>query len=65
MDSSQRYLANAAGCLEMARDMMDTQQRLVLLDMASCWLKLARQAEKNSRADLVYETPPRRSAATY
>ena len=63
MDSSQRYLANAAGCLEMARDMMDPQQRLVLLDMASCWLKLAQQAEKNSRLDLVYETPSPRPSA--
>jgi len=47
----------------MARDMMDPQQRLVLLDMASCWLKLAQQAEKNSRLDLVYETPSPRPSA--
>jgi len=31
-----------------------------LIDMATSWLKLAEQAEKNSRTDLTYETPPRR-----
>ena len=62
MNSSQRYLTNAAHCLEMAKDAMDPHKRLVLLDMASCWLKLAGQAEKNSRLDLVYETPPRAAA---
>ncbi len=64
MDSSQHYRANAAECLEMAKEMTDPQKRLVLLDMASCWMKLARQAEKNSRLDLVYETPPPRPTAT-
>jgi hypothetical protein len=63
MDSSQRYPTNAAECLRMAKDMTDPQKRLVLLDMASCWLRLAHQAEENSRADLVDETPPQRPVA--
>ena len=34
--------------------------KLVLNDMAQAWTNLANQAEKNSRLDLVYETPHRR-----
>jgi len=64
VDSAQQYLANAAECLAMAKEMTDPQKSLVLLDMASCWLKLAGQAEKNSRLDLVYETPRQRPNAT-
>ena len=60
MDLSQQYRAHAAECFAMARDMTDPQKRVVLLDMASCWLRLARQAEKNRRLDVVYETPPPR-----
>jgi hypothetical protein len=63
MDLSQQYRANAAECFAMARDMTDPQKRVVLLDMASCWLRLARQAEKNRGLDLVYETPPQRPSA--
>jgi hypothetical protein len=31
------------------------------VEMASNWLRLAAQAEKNSKTDLFYETPPRRN----
>jgi len=42
----------------MASSMTDPNNRKSLLDMASAWLRLAELAEKNGRADLVYETPP-------
>jgi hypothetical protein len=35
----------------------DPALKLKLMDMAWLWLQIADQAEKNSRADLVYETP--------
>lgn len=56
MDNSELYGANAAECLVMASSMTDPDHRLSLLDMARSWLRLAEQAEKNSRSDLVYET---------
>jgi len=37
--------------------MRDVRQRLILLEMARAWTKLARQAEKNKATDVVYETP--------
>jgi hypothetical protein len=64
VDLSQQYRTNAAECFAMARELTDPQKRVILLDMASCWLRLARQAEKNRQVDLVYETPPRRESAT-
>jgi len=43
-------------CTEIAERTSDLKNRLLLLllKMAAAWLKLAEQAEKNSR---VYETP--------
>jgi hypothetical protein len=36
----------------------DHSQRTTLLNMAVAWRELARQAEKNRRNDIVYESPP-------
>jgi hypothetical protein len=41
----------------MAEHATDPGFRANLIDMANSWLKLAEQAEKNSRTDLSYETP--------
>jgi hypothetical protein len=62
MRASEEYRHNAAVCLRIAEVTMDTAARMVLLDMATAWYNLADQAERNSRADLVYETPPPRPA---
>jgi hypothetical protein len=35
-----------------------TDKRLLFLDMALAWMRLAGQPEKNGCLDLVYETPP-------
>jgi len=58
VNSAELYRANAAECLVMASSVTDPNNRKSLLDMASAWLRLAEMADKNSRTDLVYETPP-------
>jgi hypothetical protein len=40
------YRRNAANCIEMAKEFLEPEARLVLLDMAQAWLKLADLAEK-------------------
>jgi hypothetical protein len=37
--------------------MADPIRRLMLVDLAATWMRLAEQAEKNNRIDVVYETP--------
>jgi hypothetical protein len=54
------YERHAAECLLLAQQTTDPQNRAVLIEMAQAWLRLADQAEKNTRTDLVYETPPQR-----
>jgi hypothetical protein len=49
------YRRYALECLGFAGEMADPSCKTVLLDMAQSWLKLAEQAEKNAKADLVYE----------
>jgi len=61
--SKEDYQQNAAKCLDLADQSSDPAIRMGLIDMAHAWLRLAEQAEKNSRTDLVYETPPRRDSA--
>jgi hypothetical protein len=47
----ESYLVRLAGRVT------DPALKVKLTDMAWLWLQIAHQAEKNSRADLVYETP--------
>jgi hypothetical protein len=58
--SAVEYKQNAANCINAAATTTDFPIRASMLAMASSWLHLAEQAEKNSTADLVYETPPTR-----
>lgn len=53
-DEGKRY---AAQCVLVAEQTNDPAVRLGLLEMAQVWIELADLAEKNSRTDLVYETP--------
>jgi FKBP-type peptidyl-prolyl cis-trans isomerase (trigger factor) len=46
-------------CLEMAVD-IDSPRKLILIEMAQAWLRLADQAERNQQNDVVYETPRRK-----
>jgi hypothetical protein len=56
----QSYRDNAAACLRLANEMPASRMRAALLQMAEAWMRLDEQAERNSRADLSYETPSRR-----
>ena len=56
------YRLNAAKCVEIAHRSVDSENKLVLLEMARAWLALAEQAIKNSESVLVYETPTPSSA---
>jgi len=56
---SERYRRYALECLALANRTDAPLSNVALLDMARFWARLAEQAEKNSRLDLVYETPPR------
>lgn len=55
-DDAKEYLARARHCLEIA-SAVDSSRRLILLEMAQAWTRLAAQAERNRKSDLVYETP--------
>jgi hypothetical protein len=54
----KEYLWRARHCLDIA-SAVDSSRRLILLEMAQAWTRLAEQAERNHKSDLVYETPPR------
>jgi len=58
--AKEAYERHAAECLLLAGQATDRRNKTTLIEMANAWLRLAEQAEKNSRADLVYETPVRR-----
>jgi hypothetical protein len=60
MGKADAYRLNAASCLMLVEKTRDPAEKTFLLDMAQAWNNLADQAERNSRVDLVYETPPRR-----
>jgi hypothetical protein len=59
---AREYRLRAQHCLDIATHMADLRNRMILLDMAQAWMLLADQAERNRATDLVYETPPARSA---
>jgi hypothetical protein len=56
-DVVQKYLTRARCCVEIATTMSDVQQRLILLDMAQVWMRLANQAGTNESTDLTPDTP--------
>lgn len=58
VSNPDRYRQNAIDCLRLANETSDPGAKAVLLDMAQSWVRLADQAQKNLRTDLVYETPP-------
>ena len=51
------YRERATECLQLANETTDPRHRARLLDMASAWMRLHDQAERNAQADLAYETP--------
>lgn len=63
VSNPDKYRARAADCIRLAAIVSSPRERLILVKMAQSWRSLADQAEKNSGADLWYETPahPRHS----
>ena len=60
--TAEKYRRYAAECLELMRIRSDARSGTVLLTMAAAWTKLAEQAEKNKRNDVIYEPPMNRAA---
>jgi hypothetical protein len=54
---AELYQQYARDCYRFASETNDFVTKNELLVMARAWVRLADQAEKNSRQDLVYETP--------
>lgn len=59
MGKADEYRRNAANCLQLVDKANDPAEKTFLLDMARAWHNLADQADRNSKTDIVYETPPR------
>ena len=53
----EEYRLNAVNCVTVAEQVSDPAIKADLLGMAQAWCTLADQAERNSKTDLVYETP--------
>jgi hypothetical protein len=58
MGNPEEYRHHAGSCLRLAEKADKPMEKVVLLEMACAWHNLADQAERNSKTDLVYETPP-------
>jgi hypothetical protein len=58
--SAERYRDYALDCLRLAEATSTPETKPTLLAMAQCWVKLADQAEKNAKTDIVYMPPLRR-----
>jgi hypothetical protein len=51
----QRYRSYAARCLKISRNISDPAGKLMLLEMAQSWLKLAEEAVERAETVVVYE----------
>ena len=56
-----RYRSYAAKCLAISRNVRDPPARLVLLEMAQSWLKLAEEAAERTKT-VVNETAARQAS---
>jgi hypothetical protein len=56
------YLLKAAELSAKAQSETDPTDKLEFENLARAYLRLAKQAERNSQTDIVYETPPRKEA---
>jgi len=55
--SAEECRSRAAECLRLANEANSARAKARLTDMAGAWLRLSDQADKNSKADLSYQTP--------
>jgi hypothetical protein len=56
-DDAEAHRKRAQACMKMAAELTDPAHKMLVLDMATAWLRLADMAEKNRAPDLVYVTP--------
>jgi hypothetical protein len=63
MNPAEAYRIKAAQLDAEARREKNPTTRLELFHLATAYLRLAEQAERNSHLDIVYETPPHQSQA--
>jgi hypothetical protein len=52
----ERYRSYAARCIKISRNISDPAGKLVLLEMAQSWLKLAEQAAAGAETAIGYES---------
>ena len=52
----ERYRSYAARCIAISRNVSDPAGKLVLLEMAQSWLKLAEQAAEGAETAIGYES---------
>ena len=57
MSARNEYLLRAAELSAIAQIETDPADKLEFENLARAYLRLARQAERNSQIDIVYETP--------
>ena len=62
MTLRQEYLVRAAELSAKAQAGNDHARKVEFQNLARAFLRLAEQAERNSHADIVYETPPKKEA---
>jgi hypothetical protein len=55
--SAEKYRRYATECVGLSIFARAERPRWMLLQMAIAWSELARQAERNDKNDIVYETP--------
>jgi len=63
----ERYRSYAAKCVELSSNVSDPAGKLVLLEMAHAWLKLAQQVIQSTErlvSDAVPNVPPSRVSRT-
>ena len=64
MNKPDYYRQHAHECLRLAGETQEPGTKAVLIDMAQAWIRLAEQALRNRRLDLVYEAPAAREIPT-
>jgi hypothetical protein len=55
---AQQYRRNAAECVLLVDDTLGPDDRLILMQMAAAWLRLAGQSDKDSQPDLANRALP-------
>jgi hypothetical protein len=59
---AKQYRRYAAECLKLLPGVSDAHRRAMFSQMATAWVNLAEQAERNAEADLIYESLDREPA---